>query len=97
MPKNTILPFLAELKQHNDRDWFTANKSRYEKAKDELTGWIDELLKALVKIDPDLAGLEAKNCVFRIYRDVRFSKDKSPYKTNMGAYFALPADVMPAP
>jgi len=80
-----VLPFLEDLKKNNDRDWFQANKSRFLEAKKEFETFIAELLPKLAEIDKDLAGLEVKQCVFRIYRDVRFSKDKSPYKTNMGA------------
>lgn len=80
-----VLTFLGDLKQNNNREWFQDNKSRYLEAKNEFEGFIGELLPRLAEIDKDLAGLEPKHCVFRIYRDVRFSKDKSPYKTNMGA------------
>ena len=80
-----VLPFLEDLKKNNDRDWFHENKSRFLEAKKEFEIFVGELLPKMAEIDKDLAGLEVKQCVFRIYRDVRFSKDKSPYKTNMGA------------
>ncbi len=80
-----VLPFLEKLSRNNDRDWFHANKDRYLQAKNEFEGFVAELLPALAAIDKDVAGLEPKQCVFRIYRDVRFSPDKSPYKINMGA------------
>lgn len=85
IPKSTI-QFLKELKQHNDRDWFMKNKPRYTEAHEQFTQFVGDLLKHLVKFDPSLVGVTANQCVFRIYRDVRFSKDKSPYKTHFGAY-----------
>lgn len=80
------LAFLKKLKSNNNRDWFEKNKNHYLLAKEEFEGFIDELIKGLRKLDPEISPeLKAKDCVFRIYKDVRFSKDKSPYKTNMGA------------
>lgn len=84
----SILPFLSALKKNNDRDWFQANKKSYETAKKELATFVDKLLVSLSKEDPSLRGLTSKDCLFRIFRDVRFSADKSPYKTNMGAVIA---------
>jgi len=80
-----VLAFLKELQQNNNREWFQDNKKHYQLAKDEFENFISELLPKMAEIDKDLKGLEPKQCIFRIYRDVRFSKDKSPYKTNMGA------------
>ena len=82
----SILPFLRELEKNNNRDWFNANKSKYLEAKSEFDEFIDSLIAELQLIDPRVAGATAKNTVFRIYKDTRFSKDKTPYKTNMGAY-----------
>ena len=78
--------FLKDLKANNDRDWFTENKSVYQEAKDNFDGFIDDLIKAIATFDPEIAHHTAKSTVFRIYRDVRFSKDKSPYKTHFGAH-----------
>src|SRR5688572_19454459 len=83
---NSIIPFLTELKKNNNKDWFTTNKKQFEKAKAELTGWVQDLIENMNSFEPGLAGQQAKDCLFRIYRDVRFSNDKSPYKTNMGAW-----------
>jgi len=80
-----VLTFLGDLKQNNTREWFQDNKTRYLEAKNEFDNFIGELIPKLSLIDNELTGLEPKQCVFRIYRDVRFSKDKSPYKVNMGA------------
>ncbi len=83
-----IIDFLKDLKENNEREWFHANKGRYERARKEFEAFIDALIPELRKIDPLIDLITAKDCVFRIYRDVRFSTDKSPYKTNMGAYIA---------
>ena len=80
------LQFLEDLKQNHDRDWFNENKSRYKKAKQEFEQFVDELIQSVAEFDPEIVHQTAKNCVFRIYRDVRFSNDKSPYKTNFGAH-----------
>jgi uncharacterized protein (TIGR02453 family) len=80
------LAFLKELKANNERDWFEANKMRYKLAHDGLIAFVDGLLPTLSKLDKTIQSVEAKKTVFRIYRDVRFSPDKSPYKTNMGAH-----------
>jgi len=78
--------FLKELKANNDRDWFNAHKDQYMMAKDEFDAFINALIAEISKFDPSIAHFTAKDCVFRIYRDVRFSKDKSPYKTHFGAH-----------
>ena len=80
------LAFLKNLRKNNNRDWFKANKSDFEKAKAEFEQFIDALILKIAKFDSSIAHHSAKDCVFRIYRDVRFSKDKSPYKTNFGAH-----------
>lgn len=80
------LQYLNDLRKNNDRDWFNQNKSRYKKARQEFVQFVDELIQAVSEFDPSIAHQTAKNCVFRIHRDVRFSKDKSPYKTNFGAH-----------
>jgi uncharacterized protein (TIGR02453 family) len=88
MPTNDILQFLGELKQNNTREWFAENKQKYEKANKSLLTLVEELIPVVQRIDSSIGALSAKDCVFRIYRDTRFSPDKTPYKTNMGAYFA---------
>jgi uncharacterized protein (TIGR02453 family) len=82
------LRFLKELANNNNRDWFQANKKRFDSAQDNLTAFTDYLIGEVGKFDDAVATLDPKSCVFRIYRDVRFSKDKSPYKTNLGAYIS---------
>lgn len=85
VPKNTIA-FLNELKQNNSRDWFNANKDKYLEAKDEFEFFVSVIIEGLITIDPDLERQMPKDTTFRIYRDIRFSKNKLPYKTNMGSY-----------
>jgi uncharacterized protein (TIGR02453 family) len=85
--KNTF-QFLLQLKLNNNKDWFDKNRNQYEQAKSELKEVSKNIITELGKFDAGIIGLEPKNCIFRINRDIRFSKDKSPYKTNMGAYFS---------
>ncbi len=82
----TVFKFLKQLKSNNNRDWFEANKDQYLQAKDEFEKFADELISGIRKFDKKIEPSQTgKQCTFRIYKDVRFSKDKSPYKTNMGA------------
>ena len=87
MLQQTTLDFLKSLKKNNDREWFEKNRGKYESAKKDFEEFVNNLIRELAKINPALGTLKVKDCVFRIYRDVRFSKNKAPYKTNMGAYF----------
>lgn len=87
MIQSSTLQFLKELKKNNNKPWFDASRKKYEAAKEDLLQMVAALIKNCAKFDPTLASLAPKDCVFRINRDVRFSKDKSPYKTNMAAYF----------
>ncbi len=82
------LHFLEDLIANNNTEWMHANKKRYEEYKKEYHNFIASLLAELKPLDKSLEPLEVKNCTFRINRDIRFSKDKSPYKTNMGAWFS---------
>lgn len=76
--------FLTDLSENNNREWFLANKKSYEAAKKNILTFTTELLGAITPLDTSLDGIDPKKCLFRINRDVRFSKDKSPYKTNFG-------------
>lgn len=82
--KSTI-DFLRKLKRNNNRDWFNKNKKLYEDAKYDFEVFVFELIQKISEYDESISGLEPKDCLFRIYKDVRFSKDKLPYKTNLGA------------
>lgn len=88
MSLRTELTFLKKLSKNNNRDWFEANKAAYLEAKAHFEDFVSDLLGELQKFDDSLHGLNPKKLIFRIYRDVRFSKDKRPYKTNMGASFS---------
>jgi uncharacterized protein (TIGR02453 family) len=80
------LNFLTKLKDNNNRDWFDKNKSSYLDAKLEFENLVDKLIGGIAKADKKISPeMKGKDCTFRIYKDVRFSKDKSPYKINMGA------------
>lgn len=80
------IDFLKKLKSNNNKDWFDANKEKFLSAKTEFEGVVDQLIKGIHKFDKKLsAEMKGKDCTFRIYKDVRFSKDKTPYKINMGA------------
>jgi uncharacterized protein (TIGR02453 family) len=87
MQLQNVLQFLRELKENNNREWFNTNKDRYLSAKADFDGIVELLIKGISKFDPSVASLTTKECVFRIYRDVRFSKNKEPYKVNFGAAF----------
>ena len=80
-----VIKFLKKLEKNNNRDWFQANKPEYEEAREEFLEFVTKLIEGIGKFDPEIIGVNPKKAVFRIYRDVRFSKDKSPYKTNFGA------------
>ena len=82
------LDFLKKLDKNNNRDWFNANKAAFQRANDNVIAIAGESIGRIAKFDPAIGGIDPKSCVFRIYRDVRFSKDKSPYKTNLGAFIA---------
>lgn len=86
--KPTILNFLEDLRENNNREWFAARKTDYETAKADFDSFINDMIPALRAMDPLIDMVTAKDCTFRIYRDIRFSREKSPYKTNMGAYIA---------
>jgi uncharacterized protein (TIGR02453 family) len=81
------LQFLEDLIANNNTEWMHANKKRYESYKKDYHNYIASVLTEMKALDPTLETLEIKNCTFRINRDIRFSKDKSPYKTNMGIWF----------
>ena len=83
-----ILDFLTELRQHNNRDWFNERKDRFYELRATFLNRVDELIRLISVFDEEISGLEAKNCVYRIYRDTRFSPDKTPYKTFFSAYIA---------
>ena len=82
--KSTI-QFLRDIDVHNNRDWFNTNKEAYQAALDNFTQFVDSLITHISRFDARMKHHEAKDAIFRIYRDTRFSKDKTPYKTYFGA------------
>lgn len=79
--------FLNGLKENNNKAWFEKNREAYQRAKEGFEVFVDRFIDEFRSVE-DFGGLSAKDCTFRINRDIRFSKDKSPYKTNMGAEVA---------
>lgn len=86
MLQNSTFLFLNDLAENNNREWFAANKPAYLAAKADTEAFTVSLIREASRFDPLLAELQPKDCLFRIYRDTRFSKDKTPYKTHMGLW-----------
>lgn len=86
MLSTPTLQFLSQLKKNNNKKWFENHRSAFQAAKGEFEIFVQEIIASVGAFDSDIKELKPKDCVFRINRDVRFSKDKSPYKINMGAY-----------
>ena len=84
-----ILSFLRALSANNYREWFQAHKEEYDRLRQAFTDEVQQLINRIALFDPEVAGLEAKNCLYRIYRDIRFSPDKTPYKNHFAAYIAM--------
>ena len=85
MLQSSTIKFLKDLKKNNNRPWFEKNRKVYEEAKADFAKFIQAVIDQHGKKDTSIKSLVAKDCLFRINRDVRFSKDKSPYKSNFGA------------
>jgi len=83
-----ILDFLHDLKQNNNREWFNDNKERYRTVQDKWNNFCLELINEIGSYDSDVAHLTLRDCTYRIYRDTRFSADKSPYKTHFGVFLS---------
>lgn len=83
-----LLKFLTELKENNNREWFNSNKERYNMLRHEFTIFVQILIEKISEFDKEIGNLKPEYCIFRIYRDIRFSNDKTPYKTNFGAFIA---------
>lgn len=88
MEFDRLLKFLNQLKKNNNRDWFNDNKKEFIELKEQFETFINQLIPKVKQIDGFYGSLSAKDCIFRIYRDVRFSKNKEPYKIHFGAYIA---------
>ena len=85
MLQSSTIKFLRDLKKNNNKPWFDKNRKMYEAAKADFAGFVQTIIDQHGKKDPSIKNILAKDCLFRINRDIRFSKDKSPYKTNFGA------------
>lgn len=83
-----VLEFLTDLSANNNREWYHANKDRYNESRGKILFLTEVLINEIRKFDPEIPALDPKDCVFRIFRDVRFSNDKRPYKTNFGAFIS---------
>jgi uncharacterized protein (TIGR02453 family) len=81
-----VLNFLNDLRENNNREWFAANKTRYKEAEAVVNSFAGELIAAIGEFDPSVQGLTLRDVTYRIYRDTRFSHDKTPYKTHFGVY-----------
>jgi len=84
----STLDFVRDLRQKNQREWFEQNRARYDHARQDFTSFLATLLQGATAFEPALQGQQPKDLIFRIYRDVRFSKDKRPYKDHICAYLA---------
>lgn len=87
MITKNIIRFLTSIKKNNNKAWLDANRSLYDSSKEEFIATVGDILKGIIAFDNAYANLTPKDCIFRLNRDVRFSKEKHPYKTNYAAYF----------
>jgi uncharacterized protein (TIGR02453 family) len=88
MISKEAIQFIEDLKKNNNTEWMHANKKRYEGFKKDYHSFIATILEKMKPLDKSLESLDIKNCTFRINRDIRFSKDKAPYKTNIGVWMS---------
>jgi uncharacterized protein (TIGR02453 family) len=88
MLQSSTIQFLKALKKNNNKEWFDKNRKIYEQAKADYLNFVTILLNEIQGFDTSLMELQPKQCIFRLNRDVRFSKNKDPYKTNFGASFS---------
>jgi uncharacterized protein (TIGR02453 family) len=81
-----VLNFLSELRKNNNKEWFDQNRDRYQECRKKVLFLTELIIHEVGHFDPEVGAQNPKDCVFRIFRDVRFSVDKTPYKTNMGSF-----------
>ena len=86
MNQERILNFLRQLKANNNRDWFHEHKGEYDIVRADFEHGVQQAIERISTFDPDIAYVQVKDCTYRFNRDTRFSADKSPYKTHLGAY-----------
>ena len=87
--QSSTLQFLRNLEKNNNREWFNENKTLYQEAQQYVVSFVEKLIEEMATFDEEVGKVDAKKSLFRIYRDTRFSKDKSPYKTNFGASLGM--------
>lgn len=87
--QSSTLQFLRTLEKNNNREWFNENKTTYQEAQQDVVSFVEKLIEEMVVFDEEIGKADAKKSLFRIYRDTRFSKDKSPYKTYFGASLGM--------
>jgi len=95
MLQPATLKFLKDLSKNNHKEWFDANRGKYETAKADFLQLVEKIITDFCNKDKQIGALDAKRCLFRINRDIRFSKDKTPYKTNLGASFEKGGRISP--
>jgi uncharacterized protein (TIGR02453 family) len=83
-----VLQFLQELSENNNREWFNDNRKKYEESREKILFLTDVFINEISKFDSEISVMNPKDCMFRLFRDVRFSNDKRPYKTNFGSFIA---------
>ncbi|MDP3437819.1 MAG: DUF2461 domain-containing protein [Bacteroidales bacterium] len=83
-----VINFLNSLNSNNNKVWFDTHKKEFLEAQAVFNDFIDRLIKGISEFDPQVKNLSVKDCTYRIYRDVRFSNDKTPYKSHMGAFIS---------
>lgn len=88
MLQSATIQFLNDIRLHNSKEWMEEHRQAYVAAASDFEQFITAVIAGLAKQEPAMADLTAKKCIFRFHRDIRFSKDKSPYKTNFGAAFS---------
>jgi len=82
----TVLSFLDQIRENNTKTWFEDHKSEFNEANRVFTSFVEKLIIGISEFDPSVRGLSTKDCMYRFYRDTRFSANKMPYKTHFGAY-----------
>lgn len=96
MLQQDTLQFLEQLKLNNSKEWMDANRKSYEAAKVDFEQFVTAIIEGISSFDAELSALTAKQCIFRVNRDIRFSENKAPYKSNFGAFFSKGGKKSPA-
>ena len=86
MDTSVIFQFLKDLSTNNNREWFNSHRSDYDKARLDFEALLSAVISRITLFDNSIEGIQPKDCTYRIYRDTRFSSNKTPYKTHFGGY-----------